>query len=73
MIVPLAALFLFLYMDGSMPNFAHLNTAHTEYLLRGMWMNWQTQMRMWHPQELALWGGMLLSTGATLRTLIRAK
>ena len=67
-LVPLAALILFLHMDGSLPD-----AAQAEYLLRGWWPNWQMQMRMWHLQEYSLWGGVLLAAFATLRTLTRAK
>ncbi len=73
MAVPLAALILFLRMNGNLPDFAHFNMAHAEYLLRGWWYPWQMHMRMWHPQEYALWGGMLVTCLATLCTTTRGK
>jgi hypothetical protein len=60
-------------MNGSMPDFAHIHLAHAEYLVRGSWSTWQMQMRIWRPQDYVLWGGMLLATAATLRTLFLAK
>ena len=73
MIVPLLALILFLHMNGNMPDFAHLSTAHSAYLMRGWWVHWQTQMRLWHPQEYALWGGVALASFATVWTSVRGK
>ena len=73
MILPLAALILFLRMNGSMPDFAHFDVPHVEYLMRGSWLNWKMQMRLWHPQDYVLWAGMLLATAGTLHTLAKAK
>jgi hypothetical protein len=73
MFVPLAVLILFLRMNGSMPDLAHVNVAHVEYLLRGWWPNWQMHMRLWRPQEYALWGGVLIASMATVYTLTRGK
>ena len=73
MLVPLMALILFLHMNGSMPDFAHLNVAQAEYLLRGWWPNWQMHVRMWRLQDCALWGGMMLASLSTVYTLTRGK
>ena len=73
MLVPLMALILFLHLNGNMPDLAHVNVAHAEYLLRGWWPNWQMHMRTWHPQEFALWGGVLIASMATVYTSARGK
>jgi hypothetical protein len=73
MLVPMAALILFLCLNGSMPDFAHLNLAHAEYLMRGRVSTWEMHMRLWHTQDYALWGGMMLACMGTLCTLVRGK